>query len=106
MLAYTPVEFNSLETLANTIIIFAGQNQFMQENICNFDPVRLIAIALYTNYAFIGSYTENPFWYQHFDVRQFRMLRSGQPIVDFDAADNCHLYVTTMIATNFQDYFS
>ena len=26
----------------------------------------------------------------------------GQPIVDFDAADNCHLYLTTMKAMNFQ----
>ena len=27
----------------------------------------------------------------------------GQPIVDFDTADNCRLYVTTMKARNFQD---
>ena len=106
VLAYTPVEFTSLETLANTIIILARQNQFMQENISNFDPVRLIAIAIYTNYASTGSYTENPFCYQHFDGRQIRVLRGGQPIVDFDAADNCHLYVTRKIATNFQNYFS
>ena len=29
----------------------------------------------------------------------------GQPIVDFDFADNCCLYVTTMEATNFPDDF-
>ena len=29
--------------------------------------------------------------------------RGGQPIVDFDAADNCRLYVATMKAMNFQD---
>ena len=56
-----------------------------------------------TNSAFTGSFTENPFWYQHFDLRQIRILRGGQPIVDFDAADNCRLYVTTMKAMNFQD---
>ena len=56
-----------------------------------------------TTSAFTGSYTENPFWYQHFDLRQNRILRGGQPIVDFDAADNCRLYVTTMKAMNFQD---
>ena len=56
-----------------------------------------------TNSAFTGSYTENPFWYQQFELRQFRILRGGQPIVDFDAADNCRLYVTTMKAMNFQD---
>ena len=55
-----------------------------------------------TNSAFTGSYTENPFWYQQFDLRQMRILRGGQPIVDFDAADNCRLYVTTMKAMNFQ----
>ena len=31
------------------------------------------------------------------------MLRRGQPIVDFDAADNSRNYVTTMKAMNFQD---
>ena len=56
-----------------------------------------------TNSAFTGSYNENPFWYQEFDLRQIRILRGGQPIVDFDAADNCRLYVTTMEAMNFQD---
>ena len=56
-----------------------------------------------TNSAFTGSYTENPFWYEQFDLRQFRIVRGGQPIVDFDAADNCRLYVTTRKAMNFQD---
>ena len=55
-----------------------------------------------TNSAFTGSYTENPFWCQHFGLRQIRLLRGDQPIVDFDAADNCRLYVT-MKAINFQD---
>ena len=103
MLAYTPVEFNYLETLAKSFIIPARQNQFIQENIFNNAPVRRIAIAMNTNSAFTGSYTENPFWYQQFDLRQIRILRAGQPIVDFDAADNCRLYVTTMNAMNFQD---
>ena len=50
-----------------------------------------------------GSYTDNSFWYQQFDLRQIRVLRGGQPIVEFDADDNCRLYVTTMKAMNFQD---
>ena len=103
MLAYTYVEFNYLETLANTFIIPARQNEFIQENIFNNAPVRRIAIAMNTNCAFTGSYTENPFWYQQLDLRQIRILRRGQPIVDFDAADKCRLYVTTMKAMNFQD---
>ena len=103
MLAYAPVEFNYLKTLANSFIIPARQNQFFQENIFNNAPVRRIAIAMNTNSAFTGSYTENPFWYQQFELRQIRILSGGQLIVDFDAADNCRLYVTTMKAMNFQD---
>ena len=56
-----------------------------------------------TNSAFTGSFTENPFWYQKFHLRQIRILRGGQPFVDFDTADNCRLYVTTLKAMNFQD---
>ena len=103
LLANVPVEYNYLETLANTFIIPARQNQFIQENIFNNAPNRRIAIPMNTNSAFTGSFTENPFWYQQFDLRQFRTLRGGQPIVDFDTADNCRLYVTTMKAMNFQD---
>ena len=88
---------------AKTLIIPARQNHFVQENIFNNAPVPGIAIAMNTNSAFTGSYTENPFWYQQFELRQIRILRGGHPIVVFDAADNCHLYVTTMKAMNFQD---
>ena len=56
-----------------------------------------------TNSAFTGSFTEIPFWYQQFDLRQIEILRVGQPIVDFDTVDNCRVYVTTMKAMNFQD---
>ena len=77
MLAYTPVEFNYLETLAETFIIPARRNQFLQENIFNNAPVRGIAIAMNTNSAFTGSYTETPYWYQRFDLRQIRKLRGG-----------------------------
>ena len=75
----------------------------MQENISNNAPIRRVAIAMNTNSAFTGSFTENPFWYQQFDLRQSRILRGGQPIVDFDTADNCGLHMTTMKAMNFQD---
>ena len=61
MLAYTPVEFNYLETLAKTFIIPASQNQFLQENNFNNAPVLRIAIAMNTNSAFTGSDTENQF---------------------------------------------
>ena len=106
MLVYTPRELNYLETLAMTFINPVRQNQFFPENIFNNAPVRRIAIAMNSNSAFAGSYTGNPFLYQHFDLRQIGILRGGQPIADFDAADNCRLYVMTMNAMNFQDDFS
>ena len=103
MLAYASVEYNYLETLAKTFIIPARQNQLIQENIFNNAPIRRIAIAMNTNSAFTGSFTENPLLYQQVDLRQIRVLRGGQPIVDFDTSDSCRLYVTTMKAMNFQD---
>ena len=57
MLAYAPVEYKYLETLAKTFIIPARQNQFIQENIFNNAPIRRIAIAMNTNSAFTGSLT-------------------------------------------------
>ena len=103
MLADAPVKHNYLHTLAKTLIIPARQNQIIQENIFKKTPIRRIAIAMNTKCAFTGSSTRNPFWYQQFDLKQIRILRWRQPIVDFDTADNCRLYVTTMKAMNFQD---
>ena len=91
MLAYTSVEFNYLEILGKILINPAIQNQFIQKNILNSAPISRIVIAMTTNSAFTEFYTENPFWYLQFDSRQIRILRRGQPIVDFDAADNCPL---------------
>ena len=106
MLPYTPVEFNYLKTLAKTLIISAGQIQFIHENSFNDAPVRQIAIAMNTDSAFTGCYTEKPFWYLQFDLRRNRILRGGHAIVDIDVANNCRLYVTTMKATIFQDDIS
>ena len=90
-----------LEKLVETIIMPARQNQFFQGIIFNNAPIRRVAIAMNTNSAFIGSCTENPFWCQQFDLRQIRILRSGQPFVDLDTADNFCLYMTTMKAMDF-----
>ena len=103
ILAYAPVENNKLLILAKTFIIPARQNQFIQENIFNKAPIRRVAIAMNTNSAFTGSFTENPIWYQQFDLSRIGILRWGQPIVDFDTADKYRLYVTTMKAMNFLD---
>ena len=87
-------------------IIPAKQNQTIQKNMCNNAPVRQTASAVITNSAFTGSCTENPFWYQQFDLRQTRTLRGGQPIIDNDAADNGCQNVTTMKALSYQDDIS
>ena len=102
-LAYAPVEYNYMETLAKTYIIPARQNQFIQENIFNNTPIRRIAIAMNSNSAFTGSFAENPFWYQQFNLRDIRIVRGRQSMVHHDRTDNCRLYVTKMKAMNFQD---
>ena len=102
-LVYAPVEFNYMETLAKTFIIAARQNQFIQENIFNNSSIRRIDFAMNSNSAFTGSFAENPFWYQQFNLRESRTLRGGQPIVHHDTTDNCRLYVTTMKTMNFQE---
>ena len=102
-LAYTPVEFNYLETLAKTFIIPARQSQFIQENFFNNAPIRRNCYCNDYKLCIHWILTEKLFWYQHFELKQIRILRGSQPIVDFDAADNCRLYVTTMKAMNFQD---
>ena len=102
-LAYALVEYNYMETLAKTFITPARQNQFIQKNIFNNAPILRKAIAMNSNSAFTGSFAENPFCYQQFNLRYIRILRGGQPIVPYDTTDNCRLYVTTMKAINFQD---
>ena len=102
-LAYASFEYNCMETLAKTFIIPARQNQLIQENIFNNAPIRRIVIAMNSDSAFTGSFAEDPFCYQQFDVRDIRILRGGQPIVHQDTTDKCRLYVTTMKAMNFQD---
>ena len=94
-----------METLAKIFNIPATQNRLYPKiNSFNKAPVRRIAIAMNTNSAFSESYTENPFWYQQFDLRQIKTLRENQPMVEFDhPADNCRPYVTTMKSMNFQD---
>ena len=104
-LAYAPVEYNYMETLAKTFIIPARQIQFIQENIFNNASIRRTAIAMKSNSAITGSYAENPLWYQQFNLRVIGILRGGQPIVHHDRTDNCRLYVTTMKAMNFQGDF-
>ena len=94
MLAHTPVEYNYFKILTRILFTPARPNQFIQENILNTAPVRRIAIAILHS-AFTRSFTEKPFWYQQFDLRQMRLLGGGQPVVGFDSADNCCLYVTT-----------
>ena len=83
-------------------IFVPGKTNSFKKNINN-APFRRIAIPMNTNTAITGSYIENQSWYQQFDLRQIWILRGFQPIVGRDAADNCHLYVTTMRARNFQD---
>ena len=102
-LAYAPVDYNYLETLAKIYIFLARQNQIVQENKFNNAPIYRISIAMKSNSAFTGSFAENPLWCQQFNLRDNRILRGRQPVVHNDTTDICRFYVTTMKAMNFQD---
>ena len=92
-----------METLAKTFILPVRQIQFIQENIFNNAPICRTAIAMISNSAFTGSFSESPFLYQQFILIDIKILRGGQPIVHHEPTDNCRLYATTMKAMNFQD---
>ena len=63
MFVCTTVEYNYFQTLAETFIITARQNQFFRKNIINNDPFCQIATTKHTKSAFTGLYREDPFSY-------------------------------------------
>ena len=95
--------YNVMKTIARTLIIPTGQNQFVQENIFNNAPIRRVAIAMNTNSAFTRHFQENPFLYQKFGFRELRIVRGGRSIVSLDTTNDCRAYVTTMKAMNFNE---
>ena len=88
MILYTPVAFYYFESLAKTFISRARQNQVIRKNFFNRTTRSRIAIAMNTNPAVSRSYIESPLWCQKIDPA-INNNTGGQPIVDFDAADNC-----------------
>ena len=103
MLAYAPVEYNYLENLAKTFIIHARQSQFIQENIFNNAPIPRVAIAKNTNSAFTSSLLKTHSGINNLVSDKLEYSEGDKPFVDFDTADICCLYVTTMKAMNFLD---
>ena len=58
-----------------------------------------------TNSAVAGSFHENPFSYQHFHLRELRIIRGGRAIVSLDTASPCPPYIKTMKAMQFNEGF-
>ena len=83
-LTHQPACYNFMETTARTFIIPSGQNQFIQENVFNNAPIRIIAIAMNTNSSFAGDFQENYFHYQKFGLRELRIA-----IVSVDTTNDC-----------------
>ena len=96
MLASASVECSQKETLTKEFITLMLQNQFIRKKEFNNAHIHRIAIAMKTNSPFNGFFTGELFWYHHFNLRQLKLLRGGQPIVDYDTSDNCRLYLTAM----------
>ena len=100
-----PSHYNYMETIARTLIIPSRQNQFIQENVFNNVPIRRIVVAKNTNLAVAGSFHENPFNYQQFCLREFRIIRGGRAIISIDTRSPSRPYVTTMKAMQFNEDF-
>ena len=97
-LTHQPACYKFMETISRTFIIPSGQNQFVQENVFNNAPIRIIAIAMNTNSSFTGDFQENHFHYRKFGLRELRIA-----IVSVDTTNDCRAYVTTMKAMNFNE---
>ena len=103
MLVHSRVDYIYLETLEKTLNFPARRIQFIQENVFKNAPVQHNAVAMDKYTALTGSYTGSPFWYQQFNLRRIRILRSGRTILDFHVADHFHIQVTTMKALKVQE---
>ena len=98
-----PAHYNYMETIARTFIIPSRQNQFIQVNIFNNPPIKSIAVAMNTNSAVAGSFHENPFSYQQFNLSELRIIRGGSAIVSLNTT--CRPYVTTIKSMQFNEDF-
>ena len=101
-LTHQPSYYNFMETFGRTFFIPSGHNQFIQENVSNNAPIRIIAIAMNTNSAFTLHFQEYLFHYQKNGLRELRIIQGGIAIISVDTID-CRTYVTTMKAMNFNE---
>ena len=99
MCSYTKVEFNYTLILAKTFIIPVGPNNLIQKMF-----LTLLQFASF-NSVLTRPFTESSFQCHEFDLAQISEIRGGQPIVDFNAADNCRLNVKTRKSTKLQGDF-
>ena len=100
-----PAQYNYIENIVRTFIIPSRPNQVIHENKINNAPIRRVAVAMNANLAIAGSFHGSPFSYQQFHLRELRIIRDGRAIVSLDTTSPCRNYVTTMIATQFNEDF-
>ena len=102
-LAVEPARYNYFEQVPKTYIIPRGQNQFIQENVFNNGPIRSFGIVMNENSAFTGNKQENHFHYQKFGLREVRIVRGNQTIVEMNCVNDYRPYITTMEALKFKE---
>ena len=98
-----PAAYNYIESVPKTYIIPKGRNQFVQENIFNSGPIRSLAIAMQINGSFTGQKKENPFNYRKFGLREVKIVRGNQTVIEMKCEDNLRPFVETMKALKFTD---
>ena len=98
ILLSSPASYPYLETLKKTFLASTGLHSWKKEDMFAREPIRLLAICLYTNEAFLGNNRQNPFHFRKFNLEQTYVYRNGLPVADspISTADDKRLYFNTI----------
>ena len=103
MLVYNPVEYNYLETLAKTFIIPVKKIFLFRKHFWTFLQIVALPLQLLQTLHSLDRLLKIHSSINISILDKLEYSRGGQPIVDYDANDNCHFYISKMKAMNFED---
>jgi len=56
-----------------------GSQSFVKDDLFQSQMPKLVVFGFVNNNAFSGSYTENPYYFRHYDISQVSLTREGEP---------------------------
>jgi hypothetical protein len=75
----TPLVYILNQPKLNVLTVPAGQTNFVQSNLFQGSIPRRIIIAMVSTTSYNGTATQNPFNFQHFNVREIGLYKNGVP---------------------------